>query len=268
MIKLNLFIIFCVFQFETFAQSPENYIPTQEVAPTSNTDMMPSAVSSNQQIDSKLEPTNTMNIQSVPPTNQQGSENQSAESELQNAQVIEQASPTTESMSSNTTKTIDVKEPNLKRTIAVAPDSGTTKICPEFIEQLEACTQEKCSGDNCQIRECKFSKVLNQELHTFTIGFQKNSKNGKCNLKHELKNSKELPIESYNCQFNSLQMRQAKVYYSRFVDLKEFSLEKPICIEPTADGGRKIASTCEISFDDGLKLINIFDLGKKFNQCQ
>jgi hypothetical protein len=268
MVKLNLFIIFCLFHFETIAQIPENYIPTQDEAPITNTSAQLSAVSSNQQIDSAVESTNTMNLQSVPSTNQPSSENQSTESELQNGQVIEQVSSVTENMKTETSRTIDVKEPNLKRTIAVAPDSGTTKICPEFIEQLDACTKEKCSGDGCQIHECKFSKVLNQELHTFTIGFQKNSKNGKCNLKHELKNSKELPIESYNCQFNSLQMRQAKVYYSRFVDIKEFSLEKPICIEPTADGGRKIASTCEISFDDGLKLINIFDLGKKFNQCQ
>lgn len=268
MIKINLFIIFCVFQFETFAQSPENYIPTQEVAPTSSTDMMPSAVSSNQQIDSAVESTNTMNVQSVPPPTQPAIENQSAENGLQNGHSTEQASSTIQTAKPDTSTTIEVKEPNLKRTIAVAPETSEIKICPEFIEQLEACTKEKCSGDNCKVHECKFAKVLNQELHTFTIGFQKNSKNGKCNLKHELKNSKELPIESYNCQFNSLQMRQAKVYYSRFVDIKEFSLEKPICIEPTPDGGRKIASTCEINFDDGLKLINIFDLGKKFNQCQ
>lgn len=248
------FLIFSLFQFETKAQSPENFIPPD------------SAIEQNQQI-----PANAVD------SSIQNSSNKLAPmSDNTNEQDVavpkSPLTPTIENPSRNTDATlpaqIQVSTPAPLRSIAaIADNSLPPHNCQEFLSSIETCHKDACKGEACLTKSCEFHKKLNQETYLFSVSFIKDSKSQKCNLKHEIKNSKNEVVEFFDCKFNALQMRQAKVYYTRFLENSEFNFEKPVCIEPTADGGRKIASTCEMSFNDGLKLINIFELGKKFNQC-
>lgn len=253
-----IFIFLILFHFETSAQAPENYIPGEGNQPSA------SLVPPNVPQITPAPNTTTGNVSSNPSL--QTSTNEQPSGSITNINPMPTAIGQNDPQVTNIINVTEVK--NL-RNIAVASEANPmTQDCSEFIENIDKCSTEKCIGEECKPKQCFFGKVLNQEPHTFSISFHKNPKTSKCNLKHEIKNSLNESIEFFDCQFNSLQMRQAKAYYSRFLDNKEFNFEKPVCVEPTSDGGRKIASTCEMSFDDGLKLINIFELGKKFNQCQ
>lgn len=250
--KLFLFLFtITLFQFETQAQSPENFIPPDD------------------QIDNVLLPStdeNSINIQNnqlskTPPNpNNETVFPSDASPPASNLPVV--------NLEKNSPAEVQVSTPPALRTIAAVPDSTLPPHnCQEFLASIDSCHKEICKDGSCLSKSCEFQKNLNKETYRFSVSYLKDQKTHKCNLKHEVKNSKNETVEFFDCKFNTLQMRQAKVYYTRFLENSEFSFEKPVCIEPTADGGRKIASTCEMSFSDGLKLINIFELGKKFNHC-
>lgn len=250
--KLFLFLFTIIlFQFETFAQAPENFIPTDDQIHN----VAPPSVDTT---DTNIQNNNLSNIPQNPNGESVNPPNPSAPATVEPIVSTEKTSP----------NEVQVSTPPALRTIAAVPDNTLPPHnCQEFLTSLDSCHKEICKDGNCLSKSCEFHKNLNKETYRFSVSYLKDQKTHKCNLKHEVKNSKNETVEFFDCKFNTLQMRQAKVYYTRFLENSEFSFEKPVCIEPTADGGRKIASTCEMSFSDGLKLINIFELGKKFNHC-